>query len=368
MDNTVKVAIIGGIVSILTLIITQSGYFEKQEPPAISDLIISPPGPQLDGTNITCNAIASDPNKDTIYYQFELKGPSTGMRYIVKQDWSEKSDWTWNSNDSDIGINYIRVSVKDKKHNEPSGNATFIENYSITDRKMTQGEIGYSKITKMILVQSYIFSAYVARSDSIDAARRKITTGTDVGEGHVLALNNTLIDPAIHTGSQVFISNVTIMHPEIEVDLKGDAFEISRMTPDVIPISVNQKGKNYGLWLWCVKPTEKGTHFLELSPYDVPSRTPIHGGGSIRIEVTVAEEAVNETAAVAEASPEAETPAVEETAAEAAEAAVEETAEAAEAADNETAEPAAEAAPGFASFSAIIGLLAVTFFVFRRVR
>ena len=355
MDNTVKVAFIGGIVSILTLIITQLGYFEKPEPPAISDLIIAPPGPQLDGTNITWNAIASDPNKDTIYYQFELKGPSTGMQYVVKQGWSEKSHWTWNSNDSDIGINYIRVTVKDKKHNEPSGNATFIKNYSIADRKMTRGEIGYSKITKMILDQTYIFSAYVARSDSIDAARREITTGTDIGEEHVLALNNTLIDPDIHTGSQVFISNVTIMHPKIEVDLKGDAFEISRMTPEAFPISVDRKGENYGLWRWCVKPTEKGTHFLILTPYEVPSGTPIHGGGPIQIEVTVAaetvaaEEAVKETAAAAEEE-------VKETAAEA------------EGAANETTEAAREAAPGFESIFAIIGLLTVTFFISRRVR
>ncbi len=349
MDNTVKVAIIGGIVSILTVIITQSGYFEKQEPPAMNDLIIAPPGPQLDGTNITWNVIASDPNKDTIYYQFELKGPSTGNRFVVKQVWSEKSDWTWNSNGSDIGINYIRVSVKDKEQKEPSGNATRIQDYRITDRKMVQGEIGYSKITKMILNKPYIFSAYVARSDSIDAARRKITNGTDVGEEHVPDLNNILNKTEYYHHSGVFVSNITIMNPEIRVNLSGDGtFMISRITPaepGIIPISVDKKDKNYGLWLWGVKPTEKETHFLELTPYDVTSKETL-GGGSIRIEVTVADE----TAA-------ATTAAVNETATTAAEEMV-----------NETAEAAKEAAPGFESIFAIICLLTATFFVSRRVR
>jgi hypothetical protein len=208
---------------------------------------------------------------------------------------------------------------------------------------------GEVRIKKMILDKTYTFSAYVARNDSIDAARRKITTGTDVGERPIPVLNNTLIYPDFWTGSQVFVSNVTIIHPEIQVDLAGDAFEISRLTTNVIQtIPVDRTGKNYGIWLWSVKPTEKGTHFLELVPYEVPSKTPI-GGGSIRIEVTVNEN-VTETAG-AEAAPVEETKAVEEP-----------VAEAAPAAENATAEPAKEQ-PGFESIFAITGLLAVAFLV-----
>jgi len=344
MDNTVKGAIICGVFSVIVAIIgTLTGFIPGiifNQPPGISDLIPTPPGPQVDGTPITWNAIANDPNEDTIYYRFELNGPSTGKRYVVKQDWSEKSEWIWNSTDSDIGINYIRVSVKDEKHSEPSGDATIIENYSIAD---TRGEIGYSNIKKMILDKTYTFSAYVARNDSIDAARRRITTGTDMGDGSVPVLNNTLINNDIWTGSQVFVSKVTIMHPEIEVDLTGedDVFEISRWNNAIQTIPLDRKDKNYGIWLWNVKPTKKGIHFLELIPYEVATKTPL-GGGSIRIEVTVDE--------VPAAAPNGEAAPVTATVAE-----------------NETAEPAM-VEPGFESIFAIIGLLAVAYLVFGKRR
>jgi len=131
MDNTVKVAIVTGVFGIITLILGQSGLiadiFENQQPPFISDLIPTPPGPQVDRTPITWNAIASDPNEDTIYYKFELSGPSTGNRYVVQQNWSEKSEWIWNSTGSDIGINYIRVShVKPRLKKKGSISSTSI--------------------------------------------------------------------------------------------------------------------------------------------------------------------------------------------------------------------------------------------------
>jgi hypothetical protein len=273
-----------------------------------------------------------------------LSGPSTRNRYKVQQNWSVKSEWIWNSNDSDIGINYIRVSVKDKKHNEPSGNAAIIENYSIADWKMAHGEIGYSNITKMVLGTRYTFSAYVARSDSIDAARRRITTGTDVGERSVPVLNNALINMDFLTGFPVFVENITIIHPEIQVDLAGDTFEISRQTTNaILTIPVDRPGKNYGIWLWNVKPTEKGNHFLSLVPYEVPSMTPI-GGGSIKIEVTVKEN-------VTEAEAEVETAKEKVTKAESA---------------CEGATKAEKVANGFESFFAITGLLAVAYLVLGR--
>ena len=355
MDNTVKGAIIAGVFSVIVAIIggftgVIPGLFEVDQPPVISDLIPTPSGPQVDGTPITWNAIANDPNKDTISYRFELNSLSTGKRYVVKQDWSEKSDWIWNSTDSDIGINYIRVSVKDEKHNEPSGNATIIENYCIADRMMNQGEIGYSNIKKMILDKTYTFSAYVARNDSIDGARRRITTGVDSGEWSVPVLNNTLINTDFWTGSKVFVSKVTIMHPEIEADLRGDAFEISRLTPAIQTIPVDRRGKNYGLWLWNVRPTKPGTQFLELTPYEVPTKTSI-GGGSIRIEVTVEENIIAiPPAPVVEAAPAAAAVA-EEKVTEAA---------------TKAAEKAEKATPGFESIFAITGLLAVAFLILGR--
>ena len=327
-------------------------------------------------------AKASDPNEDTIYYKFELSGPSTGERYVVQQDWSPRSEWIWNSTDHDLGINFIRVSVKDEKHNDPSGNAMIIENYSIADRKMTHGEIGYSNIKKMILGKTYTFSAYVARNDSIEAARRKITTGNDSGERSVPVLNNTLIVPDVYTKSQVFVSSVTIMQPKIQVDLARDVFKIFRQTTEYLTIPIDRRGKNYGIWLWSVTPIEEGTHFLELLPYELPSKTPI-GGGTIRIEVTVKENVTALTTDLAAAkekvtaATEAEAAAKENlTAATEAKAvatekvaeakAVEAKAEAVAAAENKTAEaaPATEKkAPGFEGLFAITGLLAVAYLV-----
>jgi hypothetical protein len=85
MDNTVKIAIIGGVFSLIVAIIGLYGQLgtSDNEQPDISDLIPIPPGPQVDGTPITWSAIARDPNRDTIYYKFELSGPSTGNRYVV---------------------------------------------------------------------------------------------------------------------------------------------------------------------------------------------------------------------------------------------------------------------------------------------
>ena len=163
MDSNVKVAIIGGVVTIIcaVLALPYIQNFIINQPPVISELIPTPPGPQVDGTPITWMAKASDPNRDTIYYKFELSGPSTGMQYVVKQNWSPKSEWIWNSTYSNIGDNnFIRVSVKDnKERNEPSGDATNIKNYIIADRKTAQGEIGYSHITTMIRDKTYPFSA-----------------------------------------------------------------------------------------------------------------------------------------------------------------------------------------------------------------
>jgi hypothetical protein len=342
MDSNVKVAIIGGVVTIIcaVLALPYIQNFIIDQPPVISDLIPTPHEPQFDGTPITWMAKASDPNRDTIYYKFELSGPSTGMQYVVKQNWSEKSQWIWNSTDSDTGINYIQVSVKDKKYNVLSGNATIIKNYSIADRKLAQGEIGYSKIKNMILDETYTFSAYVARSDSINAARTRITTGNDVGERPIFVLNNSLIYPDFLTGSQVFVSNVTIIPPEIQVDLNGDAFKITRLTTDVIQIPVDRTGNNYGIWYWSVKPIEKGTHTLVLTPYEPNSKKPIRGGGPIRIEVTVKENVTTTTTTTkTETTP---------------------------AGVNNTTEATKKTTPGFESVFALTGLLGVAYLALSR--
>ena len=309
MDDTTKAVIITGVFSIIVAIISMfTGIipdiiFHEDQPPVINDLMSTPPSPQVDGTPITWTAIAKDPDSDAIYYRFELNGPSTGKRYVVKQNWSENNEWIWNSTDSDIGLNYIRVLAKDAKHNEPSESA---KNFSIMDKTSTQGEIGYSNLNQMTLGKKYTFSAYVARSDSIDAARRRITTGYDSGEGFVPVSNNTVLaKPDFWTGSQVFISKIIIKHPRIGVELTGDAFEISRWNGSfaVQTIPEDRDDKNYGIWHWNVIPTEKGTHFLDLTPYDEFDNTPI-GGGSIRIDVSV-EENTTAPVKVSEEKPEA---------------------------------------------------------------
>ncbi len=68
---------------------------KKNQPPEVTSLLPAPPSPQPPATVIRWTATASDPDGDTIYYRFDLKGPSTGGAWKMMRDWSTSNTWEW---------------------------------------------------------------------------------------------------------------------------------------------------------------------------------------------------------------------------------------------------------------------------------
>jgi len=66
-------------------------------------------------------AIASDPDREQVFYKFWLKGPSTRGAWKLVQDWSTKNQWTWTSLGSDAGAYTVYVYARDGKHNPATG-------------------------------------------------------------------------------------------------------------------------------------------------------------------------------------------------------------------------------------------------------
>jgi hypothetical protein len=86
------------------------------EPPAASELVQSPAGPQNAGASISWTARARDPERDQIYYRFWLKGPSTGNSWKDMTGWTASNRWTWQTTTSDVGNNQVNVWIRDGKH------------------------------------------------------------------------------------------------------------------------------------------------------------------------------------------------------------------------------------------------------------
>lgn len=196
-------------------------------------------------------------------------------------------------------------------------------------------------------------------NDSIEAARRKITTDTDFEEKSVPILNNSFDDTRrdIQAGPLMDHTSLTVT-PRMRAVLTGDyALKVSRLYPDspyILNISVDKPGHNYGFWLWTVTPTQEGTHLLWLIAEEVLENGEVTFIESVEIPIEVI---VNPETGPVEAE---EAVAEAEAAVEEAEAEVEE-AEAEQAAENAT-----ETVPGFGSIFALTGLLAVAYLVLGR--
>jgi protocatechuate 3,4-dioxygenase beta subunit len=90
-------------------------------PPTLVSLKPDKPSSQVAGTPIKWMAIASDPDREPVFYKFWLKGPSTGEAWKTVQDWSTKNLWTWASLGSDRGAYTVYVYARDGKHNPATG-------------------------------------------------------------------------------------------------------------------------------------------------------------------------------------------------------------------------------------------------------
>jgi hypothetical protein len=99
-----------------------SGYIiqsEGNQPPVNPALTPNKAEPQNAGTSITWTASAIDPDGDTLYYRFWIKGPATGNLWTIKRDWSSINTWTWYTTASDVGDTDISVWIRDGHHAPP---------------------------------------------------------------------------------------------------------------------------------------------------------------------------------------------------------------------------------------------------------
>ena len=90
-------------------------------PPTLISLKPDKPSAQVAGTPIKWTAVASDPDREPVFYKFWLTGPSTGNAWTVVQDWSTKNQWTWADSPSNGGAYTVYVFARDGKHNPATG-------------------------------------------------------------------------------------------------------------------------------------------------------------------------------------------------------------------------------------------------------
>jgi predicted metal-dependent enzyme (double-stranded beta helix superfamily) len=89
------------------------------QPPVNPTLTPDKAEPQTAGTSITWTASATDPDGDTLSYQFWIKGPATGNSWTIMQSWSTDNTWTWSTSSADIGDTDISVWIRDGHHEPP---------------------------------------------------------------------------------------------------------------------------------------------------------------------------------------------------------------------------------------------------------
>jgi hypothetical protein len=100
--------------------------------PSIISLKPDKVSPQNQGSQIIWTAKASDPDADTVLYQFWLKGASTDEDWIPMTDWTTKNVWTWSSSSTKTGMYTVEVRARDGYHAGPEGKDDFrTSNYVI---------------------------------------------------------------------------------------------------------------------------------------------------------------------------------------------------------------------------------------------
>ncbi|HNX08500.1 MAG TPA: SdrD B-like domain-containing protein [Methanothrix sp.] len=91
------------------------------QPPTLISLKPDLASSQTAGKTIKWTAIATDPDREPVYYKFWLKGPSTGNAWKAVQDWSTRNQWTWTSSGYDGGAYTVYVYARDGRHNPDTG-------------------------------------------------------------------------------------------------------------------------------------------------------------------------------------------------------------------------------------------------------
>lgn len=86
--------------------------------PCIHHLNLDKLGENKAGSTLLWTIDASDPDGDQIYNKVYLKGPSTNGIWVQKRDWNTNKEWSWKTDLTDLGQNYIKVQIIDEKHSE----------------------------------------------------------------------------------------------------------------------------------------------------------------------------------------------------------------------------------------------------------
>jgi len=105
--------------------IESSGIFDPGTKPSLLSLKSDRQSPQDPGARITWTASASDPEGDTVLYQFWLKGPSTEEQWIPSTAWTTNNQWIWNTAQARAGIYAVEVRIRDGYHAGSEGSDDF---------------------------------------------------------------------------------------------------------------------------------------------------------------------------------------------------------------------------------------------------
>lgn len=106
-------------------IIGIGGTTKANSRPSLLNIKSDRPSPQDRGIKVTWTAKASDSDKDTVLYQFVLKGPSTEELWLPVTLWTTNNIWTWDTDLSKAGIYTIEVRIRDGYHSDVEGSDDF---------------------------------------------------------------------------------------------------------------------------------------------------------------------------------------------------------------------------------------------------
>jgi hypothetical protein len=111
-------------------------YIIKNKSPT-ADVTLRPESSQIAGGSVNIKASAWDRERNAITYEFQHKGPSSNdwetLKKYSSNEYTSSYEYTWSTDQEDIGQNYVRVIVSD--YYNPSGSPSKEVSIEITDPK-----------------------------------------------------------------------------------------------------------------------------------------------------------------------------------------------------------------------------------------
>lgn len=100
----------------ITTIAGTGGSPKTNSKPSLTSIRSDRQSPQDKGTRVTWTATASDPDGDTVFYRYFLKGGSTEDQWVPVTSWTTNNVWTWDTGQSKAGVYMIEVRIRDGYH------------------------------------------------------------------------------------------------------------------------------------------------------------------------------------------------------------------------------------------------------------